>query len=124
MDVFDEEKKGFDVSAVTFKPAKLPREKKRKLRDLVVALAGAFRHEERLRWQAEEDRDAAQAEVAGLKMLAEDANSDRRQADGRANMAEAELRDVRAMLDKANQRLRDLGGSPVSEMILPARTEP
>ena len=120
MDVFDE-KKGFDVSAVTFKPAKLPREKKRKLRDLVVWAVAVSRHEARLRWKAEEDRDTAEAKAKGLEMLADEANRDRRQAEGRANLAEAELRDTKAMLDKANQRLRDLGGSPVSEMILPIK---
>ena len=109
-----------DNLALTFKTASLPREKKKKLRDLVVWAVAVSRHEVRLRWQAEHERDEARHEHGEAQQRCKGLEADHRRVDAELGLAKSQVRELRGMLDEANRRLRDLGGTPV-EPVLPVR---
>ena len=111
-----------DPPIIKLKAAPLPREKKKKLRDLVVWATAVSRHEARLRWSAEQERDRLERERDEAKREAKSLERSLRVSSGKCQITEGRLRDTEAMLYKANQRLRDMGVTPVDESILPTVT--
>ena len=100
-----------------FTAAELPREGEEKLRDLVVGLAGAFRHEERLRWAAEQSRDRAEKEL-------EEAKQDAARREGEHKKASGEAQALRVDLAQATRRVGQLeealGAAGIEVPAMPA----
>ena len=112
--------KPFDLPVVEFKAAPLPREKKKKLRDLVVWATAVSRHEVRLRWQAEHERDEARRERDEAKRRCTGLEDERRKMGGKLGLAEAQVKELREMLAEANRRLDSIGQPEVGVGSVPA----
>ena len=106
---------GTQVGEFVVAAAELPAERVETLRDIVVGLAGALRHETRLRWAAEDARDEAEERAEKAHDEAEEHRT--RGTRLTASLLAAHDREERlaSLLPAANLTLKGAGLTPVGE---------